>query len=494
MAMREEQQQQQQECDFCESSNNNNNSKITSRQRSPQQPRHRQQQQQPRTRRPYRIFTIHVGVWSVCLLLLVTTLSSFSIGNNNMMRFRGVSAWSLSPSSNSLRRTASSFGSRNSDNSRSLTMSIDSRELRFFYGGSSTLDHVFRHQHQPFSSSSSSSSSSAVLENTRQQSDAFIAVAEGARNIASMSHQHRHSTQSSSSSSTAPCVKTYANSKHQTTATTTTQFERTATTTVTKTTVYASSSRKARTTTTTSSSSSSTTSGLTVHSAAAAFANSGICSSGSLSASSSRYGFYQSSAFPFSTGKEQDESSSSSSDSSFPLDSSFPSSAFFSPAGSWNHDSSSLQFPQQHHHHHDYYHQLLPRQPKQGYGTSIQLTEEECALFTLLRQVRRETGLDTTLRVAGGWVRDKLLATPEFQTYHTVFDVGTKQGLLRLTSKFRKSSAAASAAAYSRTTGSSSAGRQGTKVLLTAAVNGQHDHQPVDIDIVRIEKKMSLVT
>lgn len=104
----------------------------------------------------------------------------------------------------------------------------------------------------------------------------------------------------------------------------------------------------------------------------------------------------------------------------------------------------------------------LPTQPRQGYGPSIQLTEEERDLFTLLRQVRSETKLDTTLRVAGGWVRDKLLATPEFQTYHKVLDVGSQ----RLTSKFQKPSAP-------------SMGRQGTKVL----VNTDKDAQPVDIDI-----------
>jgi tRNA nucleotidyltransferase/poly(A) polymerase len=99
--------------------------------------------------------------------------------------------------------------------------------------------------------------------------------------------------------------------------------------------------------------------------------------------------------------------------------------------------------------------------PKQGYGRSLQLTEEERKLFELLRGVRNETGLSTTLRVAGGFVRDRLLATPEFQAYHRVFEVGRGQG--RLTSKFQKPSA--------------SMGRQGTKVLAS------HDAQPVDIDI-----------
>jgi tRNA nucleotidyltransferase/poly(A) polymerase len=104
----------------------------------------------------------------------------------------------------------------------------------------------------------------------------------------------------------------------------------------------------------------------------------------------------------------------------------------------------------------------LPQQPRQGYGPSIRLTPEERDLFTLLRQVRTETGLATTLRVAGGWVRDKLLSTPEFQTYHRVWDVGSP----RLTSKFQKPAAP-------------SMGRQGTKVL----VSTEKDAQPVDIDI-----------
>ena len=42
-------------------------------------------------------------------------------------------------------------------------------------------------------------------------------------------------------------------------------------------------------------------------------------------------------------------------------------------------------------------------------GPSISLTEDESELFDLLRQVRGKTGIKSTLRVAGGWVRDKLL-------------------------------------------------------------------------------------
>ena len=105
----------------------------------------------------------------------------------------------------------------------------------------------------------------------------------------------------------------------------------------------------------------------------------------------------------------------------------------------------------------------FPMKPREGFGPSIQLTDEERSLFNLLRHVREETHLSTTLRVAGGWVRDKLLATPEFQTYHKVFDVGGK----RLTSKFHKPAAA-------------SMGRQGTKVLIN---DDEEANQPVDIDI-----------
>lgn len=112
-------------------------------------------------------------------------------------------------------------------------------------------------------------------------------------------------------------------------------------------------------------------------------------------------------------------------------------------------------------------HNLLARPPKEGYGHSIRLTDEEKRLFNLLRQVRSETHLSTTLRVAGGWVRDKLLATDEFRVYHTVFDVGA--GRQRLTSKFRKPAP--------------SMGRQGTKVLVNSAADALESCQPVDIDI-----------
>ena len=52
----------------------------------------------------------------------------------------------------------------------------------------------------------------------------------------------------------------------------------------------------------------------------------------------------------------------------------------------------------------------------QPHNPSIQidLTPEEDELFTLLRTVTKECGMKSTLRVAGGWVRDKILASREF--------------------------------------------------------------------------------
>jgi tRNA nucleotidyltransferase/poly(A) polymerase len=109
--------------------------------------------------------------------------------------------------------------------------------------------------------------------------------------------------------------------------------------------------------------------------------------------------------------------------------------------------------------------------PRQGYGYSIQLTDEEKALFHLLRKVHQETHLTTTLRVAGGWVRDKLLATPEFQIFHRYSNAGK-----RLTSKFKSSP---TERLRLKNMEQPSMGRQGTKVL----GNDGQQQGPVDIDI-----------
>eukprot|EP00545_Synedropsis_sp_CCMP1620_P006828 CAMPEP_0119005512 /NCGR_PEP_ID=MMETSP1176-20130426/1765_1 /TAXON_ID=265551 /ORGANISM="Synedropsis recta cf, Strain CCMP1620" /LENGTH=700 /DNA_ID=CAMNT_0006957331 /DNA_START=484 /DNA_END=2586 /DNA_ORIENTATION=+ len=119
----------------------------------------------------------------------------------------------------------------------------------------------------------------------------------------------------------------------------------------------------------------------------------------------------------------------------------------------------------------------------------IELTDDETQLFDLLREVTEDTGLESTLRVAGGWVRDKLLATPDFQRsqqayYHQhqqhsrpsasgAVVVEENQLIRRLTSKFQQRQPVGA----TNTPHQASMGRQGTKVII------DDDHQPVDIDI-----------
>eukprot|EP00531_Pseudo-nitzschia_arenysensis_P006443 CAMPEP_0116147292 /NCGR_PEP_ID=MMETSP0329-20121206/17675_1 /TAXON_ID=697910 /ORGANISM="Pseudo-nitzschia arenysensis, Strain B593" /LENGTH=805 /DNA_ID=CAMNT_0003643207 /DNA_START=426 /DNA_END=2843 /DNA_ORIENTATION=+ len=146
-------------------------------------------------------------------------------------------------------------------------------------------------------------------------------------------------------------------------------------------------------------------------------------------------------------------------------------------------------------------HQQQKHPPKRGYGPYINLSPEERELFLLLRKARDDGKLATTLRVAGGWVRDKLLATPEFTRgrYDDEYDggsirrnggAGTPQ---RLTSKYKPPSSS------SKQSSAPSAGRQGSKVIVgekTKKNGGKSDparhhnsmlrfqqQAPVDIDI-----------
>jgi len=84
----------------------------------------------------------------------------------------------------------------------------------------------------------------------------------------------------------------------------------------------------------------------------------------------------------------------------------------------------------------------------------INLSPEEDELFTLLKQVASTYAPNTTLRVAGGWVRDKILATSEFNARST-------SATQRLTSKY------------------TSKGRKGTSVISSSNDN----QKPLDIDI-----------
>lgn len=102
----------------------------------------------------------------------------------------------------------------------------------------------------------------------------------------------------------------------------------------------------------------------------------------------------------------------------------------------------------------------------------IELTEEERELFALLKKVVNETNLKTTLRVAGGWVRDKLLATKEFRKRFQGTSAGGDQGYLSSTSS-------------SNLNGASKA-RKGVGIIGSKSLADDGDmrcQQPVDIDI-----------
>jgi len=118
-------------------------------------------------------------------------------------------------------------------------------------------------------------------------------------------------------------------------------------------------------------------------------------------------------------------------------------------------------------------------------GPKINLTDEEAQLFDLLTRVVDESpGMTTTLRVAGGWVRDKLLATKEFrrglyqQQYADAGDgeldeqVRREQQVVRLTRKF-----------LSKSQSGPSMGRQGTKIIGGDSPSLVQKAAPVDIDI-----------
>ena len=88
-----------------------------------------------------------------------------------------------------------------------------------------------------------------------------------------------------------------------------------------------------------------------------------------------------------------------------------------------------------------------PSPPGQDVNTiPIDLTEQEQELFDLLRTVTKECGMKSTLRVAGGWVRDKILATKEFKQNRLSLDLlsdgdsgpnGENEAMNRITSKFK---------------------------------------------------------
>jgi len=140
-----------------------------------------------------------------------------------------------------------------------------------------------------------------------------------------------------------------------------------------------------------------------------------------------------------------------------------------------------------------FYYQQKQDPPKRGYGPYISLSPEERELFRLLRRAKDDGKLSTTLRVAGGWVRDKLLATPEFcRLGPDRVTRPTRRTPQRLTSKYKAPSSlslSVSSSLLAKTV--PSAGRQGSKVIGGGKTkkNGKNDllrfqqQAPVDIDI-----------
>lgn len=105
---------------------------------------------------------------------------------------------------------------------------------------------------------------------------------------------------------------------------------------------------------------------------------------------------------------------------------------------------------------------------------SIVLSKEEEDLFELLTLVTASCASTTTLRVAGGWVRDKLLATKPFARSS---EKGSSDSVVRLTSKW----APGSKGRMGTSIISSSTKPNTSEINTNSLVNEQI--QPLDIDI-----------
>lgn len=115
-----------------------------------------------------------------------------------------------------------------------------------------------------------------------------------------------------------------------------------------------------------------------------------------------------------------------------------------------------------------------------GMGPQIHLSDQEAELFELLNQAVKMMGLGCTLRVAGGWVRDKLLATEEFQRSHNKISTTPDTSVVqRLTSKYKGPSAGRKG---TKLIGVSKAASEDITIPFLSLVNNQ-SQQPVDIDI-----------
>jgi len=114
-----------------------------------------------------------------------------------------------------------------------------------------------------------------------------------------------------------------------------------------------------------------------------------------------------------------------------------------------------------------------------NHNPTIHLTTEEEELFQLLRTVSSSTETASTLRVAGGWVRDKLLAEEEF--------LGPRaHEVERLTSKYKEPSMGRQGGkiiGVTKTKGEGGAGGSGVSKIMRYQSLIAPDATPVDIDV-----------
>eukprot|EP00804_Cyclotella_cryptica_P020631 CCRYP_003459-RA/>CCRYP_003459-RA protein AED:0.01 eAED:0.01 QI:558/1/1/1/1/1/2/463/796 len=120
----------------------------------------------------------------------------------------------------------------------------------------------------------------------------------------------------------------------------------------------------------------------------------------------------------------------------------------------------------------------------------IDLTEEEQELFDLLRTVTAECGMKSTLRVAGGWVRDKILASKDFLQNRRTRDFTDDGSSASVASGVRESRAGGSngneGAEMNRITSKFKGDPKAPKA--PCSIDGLSATAPVDIDIALDDK------
>lgn len=62
----------------------------------------------------------------------------------------------------------------------------------------------------------------------------------------------------------------------------------------------------------------------------------------------------------------------------------------------------------------------------------IQITQKEAAIFSTILDFRNQTNLKSILRVAGGWVRDKLMGKESHDIDIAIDDMSGEQFVLKM--------------------------------------------------------------